>query len=362
MPDLITQLAESAPNYDLFQAMSLLERSEPERAAIGTSVGLDEAVRLSADVTLSFMPSDVSAVRHSKREGPPLTLFTSVLSLAGAHGPLPVPWTERLLDRRREKDPSGLEFLDIFNQRMLAFLFRNRKKHQWGLNTKGVADAPVTRSLDNLSGLGRAAGARAPGGEQAWLRHAGLQGPAPRSMTTLLALLNDRLKIRLTGRQFVGAWYPLSETDRAVLGRRHGLKGQRLAGGRRLGEETTLGRRAWDQSAGIELEAPALPIAQYLSLLPGGPAHVLLAWLACNHLQSEVEIRLCMAMQMPTGDHLAAQAALKAVMGLGSVQGPRLGLTSWLHGGHRPQGYREVAFAPARFKVRMDPLVERETE
>jgi hypothetical protein len=84
--------------------------------------------------------------------------------------------------------------------------------------------------------------------------------------------------------------------------------------------------------------------------------------LACNHLQSEVEIRLCMAMQMPTGDHPAAQAALKAVLGLGSVQGPRLGLTSWLHGGHRPQGDRKVAFAPARFKVRMDPLVERETE
>jgi type VI secretion system protein ImpH len=257
LSDLITQLAESAPNYELFQAMSLLERSEPERAPIGTSVGLDEALRLSADVTLSFMPSDVSAVRHSKREGPPLTLLTSVLSLAGAHGPLPVPWTERLLDRRRDKDASGLEFLDIFNQRMLAFLYRNRKKHQWGLNTKGVADAPVTRSLDHLSGLGRAAGARAPGGEQAWLRHAGLQGPAPRSMTTLLALLNDRLKIRLSGRQFVGAWYPLDETDRAVLGRRHGVNGQRLAGGRRLGEETTLGRRAWDQSAGIELETTA---------------------------------------------------------------------------------------------------------
>jgi type VI secretion system protein ImpH len=181
-------------------------------------------------------------------------------------------------------------------------------------------------------------------------------------MTTLLALLNDRLKIRLSGRQFVGAWYPLSETDRAVLGRRNGIQGQRMAGGRRLGEETTLGRRAWDQSAGIELETPALPIAQYLSLLPGGPAHVLLAWLASSHLQSEVEIRLCITMQMPTGDRPAAQAALQAVMGLGCAQGPRLGLTSWLLGAPRPPGDSKVAFAPARFKVRMDPFVERETE
>jgi type VI secretion system protein ImpH len=160
----------------------------------------------------------------------------------------------------------------------------------------------------------------------------------------------------------VGAWYPLSETDRAVLGRRDGLKGQRLAGGRRLGEETTLGRRAWDQSAGIELETPALPIAQYLSLLPGGPAHVLLAWLACNHLQSEVEIRLCITMQMPTGKHPAVQAARHALMGLGSVQGPRLGLSSWLLGAPRAPGDSKVAYAPARFKVRMDAFVERETE
>jgi hypothetical protein len=67
-------------------------------------------------------------------------------------------------------------------------------------------------------------------------------------------------------------------------------------------------------------------------------------------------------MQMPTGDRPAAQAALQAVMGLGCAQGPRLGLTSWLLGAPRPPGDSKVAFAPARFKVRMDPFVERETE
>ena len=59
MRDLITQLAEAPQSFDLFQAMSILERSEPDLAPVGTSLGLDEALRLSADVTLSFMPSDV---------------------------------------------------------------------------------------------------------------------------------------------------------------------------------------------------------------------------------------------------------------------------------------------------------------
>jgi type VI secretion system protein ImpH len=361
MRDLITQLAEAPQSFDLFQAMSILERSEPDLAPVGTSLGLDEALRLSADVTLSFMPSDVSAVLRSKREGPPMTLMTSALSLAGAHGPLPVPVTELLLDRRRERDMAGLEFLDIFNQRLLAFLYRGRKKHQLGLSSKGIEDAPVARCLDDLSGLGRAAGARAPGGEQAWLRHAGLQGPAPRSMSTLLALLSDRLKIDFGGRQFVGAWHPVAPSERAVLGRRRGLNGKRTPGGRRLGVDTTLGRRGWDQAAAIELHAFALPLADYLSLLPGGANHALLGWLATRHLQSDVEIRLCLTLQGPGPGTARAPQVQARTFGLGGSGGPRLGLTSWLHGSSSAPGSVGAVYASARFRVRMDHPVENGT-
>ena len=351
--DLITQLADEPQNFDLFQAMSILERSEPDRAPLGTSVGLDEALRLSADVTLTFMPSDVSAVRVSKREGPPLTLLTSALSLAGSHGPLPVPLTERLLERRRERDMAGLEFLDIFNQRLLAFLYRGRKKHRLGLSAKSSDGSPVARSLDYLSGLGRTAGARAPGGEQAWLRHAGLQGPAPRSMATLLALLSDRLKITFGGRQFVGAWHSVAPSERAVLGRSEGLNGKRTLGGRLLGLETTLGGRGWDQSAAIQLHATSLMLTDYLSLLPGGANHILLGWLASRHLQSDVEIRLCLTLQgLVSGSTSSLQAKLRA-FGLGGSR-IRLGLTSWLHGAKPALGGEVTVYASACFRVRID--------
>ncbi len=358
MRDLITQLAEAPQSFDLFQAISLLERSEPDRASVGTSLGLDEALRFSADVTLSFMPSDVSAVLLSKREGPPLTLSTSALSLAGAHGPLPVPVTERLLDRRRERDMAGLEFLDIFNQRLLAFLYRGRKKHHLGFSFKGIDDSPVARSLDDLSGLGRAAGAYAPSGEQAWLRHAGLQGPAPRSMSTLLALLSDRLKITFRGRQFVGAWHPVASSERAVLGRPVGLTGRGTPGGRRLGVDTTLGRRGWDQSAAIELHASALPLVDYLSLLPGGANHALLGWLASRHLQSDVEIRLCLTLQGLVSGPLPAPKAQAQAYKIGGSDGPRLGLTSWLHGASPGLGNLGVVYGSARFRVRLEHRVE----
>lgn len=195
MSDLMSLLRDDPHAFDLFQAISILERSEPARAPVGTSVGMDEALRLKAQVEMSFAPSDISDLDDSKQPGPPLTLKSPVLTLAGSQGPLPTPFTELLMDRRRARDNSGLDFLDIFNQRLLGFLYRSRRKHHMALSTGSINEAPIVRSLDALASLGRAEGVRGPDGEQAWLRHAGLQGAAPRSMVSLLAVVRDRMGV-----------------------------------------------------------------------------------------------------------------------------------------------------------------------
>ena len=336
-------LREQPHGFDLFQAISILERSEPSRAPVGTSVGLDEAVRLAAQVSCAFAPSDVASVHDSSRPGPPLTLSSPVLSLAGAHGPLPMPYTEMLLERHRLRDPAPLEFLDIFNQRLLGFLYRSRRKHHLALCGDGVGEAPLVRCLDALASLGRAEGVRGPHGEQAWLRHAALQGAAPRSMTSLLAVLRDRLGIHFTGQQFVGGWHPLAPLDRARL---HGRPAGMQAG---LGMGASLGARAWDQGAGMALDAPPLPPAQFASLLPGGASNALLGWLVARHLQCslQVELKLQLAGRPDTrlvGPPLAAAAIPLA---------PQLGLSAWLCS---PAGARAgpVHYQPSRFLLSLD--------
>src|SRR5438874_10092041 len=104
MPDLIEHLQSRPQGFDLFQALSVIERAFAGRPPIGTSLGLDEPVRLAAQVDLAFAASDISTVEESRRPGPPLTLRTSALSLAGANGPLPIAFTELLLERRRAGD------------------------------------------------------------------------------------------------------------------------------------------------------------------------------------------------------------------------------------------------------------------
>jgi type VI secretion system protein ImpH len=321
MSDLISHLRQNPHRYDIFQAISLLERAEPDRAGVGTSLGLDEALRLAAHVDFGFASSDIHSISDSKRPGPQLTLSSGTVSLAGAQGPLPIPFTELLIERQRLRDRAGLEFLDIFNQRLLAFLYRGRRKHHIALAGGKLDEAPQVRALDALSGLGRAEGARAPDGQQSWLRHAGLQGAAPRSMASLLALIRDRLAIRFNGRQFVGSWSPLAAPERASLSRRAGCG---------LGAGAALGNRAWDQEAGIELSTPPLHHDQFMALLPGGRSHRLLGWLAGRHQQRAMRVMLQLSINSPPPSCLSSSA----------LHAPRLGLTSWLGAPEKVQGPR----------------------
>jgi type VI secretion system protein ImpH len=335
MSDLMSRLRKSPHDFDLFQAISLLERSEPGREPVGTSLGLDEAVRLAAQVDLGFAPSDVSSIDGSERPGPPLTLKSSAFSLAGAQGALPMPFTEMILERRRLRDHAGLDFLDIFNQRLLGFLYRSRRKHRLALGAAGTNDAPLVRSLDALSGLGRAEGAQAPNGELAWLRHAGVQGAAPRSMASLLSVVRDRLGVHFSGRQFVGGWNALAVDEQASLHDRTRPFGMQS----RLGMGACLGARAWDQGAGMELSAPPLDAAMFSSLLPGGDASTLLGWLVARHLQRNIQVAVRLDLKEQPSTRLGHADPLA----------PRLGLSAWLCS---PAGTRTQDAAAERAPVR----------
>lgn len=308
---MIAELAANPYGFNLFQAISLLERSQAHLAPLGRGDGRHEAVRLTGAVSLGFPGSDIARVSLGPDFKGPYALSTGVMTLAGAHGPLPLPLTETVIARTAAKDHATADFLDIFNHRFLSFLYRSRKKHGMGLNWQSPQSSALASCLDHLSSLGLKAGLHAPGGEVSWLRHAGLVGGAPRSMSGLLALVSDRFGLRAQGTQFRGGWRSLEPVDVRVLG------GQ---SGPRLGSTAVLGTRVWDQSAGITLELAGLSMARLQALLPGAAEHALLGWTIRRYLQSEVTVEIALSPQ--AGRHKPAV--------LGSTDGPRLGWTSWL--------------------------------
>ena len=327
---LVERLGNRPQGFNLFQAISLLERASPQLAPVGKGDGQTESVRLKSVVSLGFQPSDVSRVGPGEDGGEAWILATPVMSLAGAQGPLPLPFTEMVLERTAARDHATADFLDIFNHRFLAFLYRSRKKHHMGLNWLSPQSSSLAMCLDALSALGLKTGAGAPPGEATWLRHAGLLGGAPRSMTGLLALLSDRLGVSARGRQFCGGWRNLELRDISRLSGR----------GPRLGRSAVLGRRVWDQSAGITLELSGLSLRRLKRLLRGGEEHELVRRLVRRYLQQDVGVEMVLQID---GRELKPSI-------LGQKEPLRLGWTSWLVSSTPCAG----SLDPARFRLQDD--------
>ena len=331
---LVERLVDRPQGFNLFQAISLLERVSPQLAAVGKGEGQTESVRLRSVVSLGFQASDVSKVSADAQDGEAYALATAVMSLAGAHGPLPLPFTEMVLERTAARDHATADFLDIFNHRFLAFLYRSRKKHHMGLNWQSPQASSLAACLDSLSALGLKAGVRAPLGETTWIRHAGLMGGAPRSMTGLLAMLSDRLGVRAMGRQFCGGWRNLEPRDVARLTASLPNRAPRL------GRSAVLGKRVWDQSAGISIELSGLTLRRLRRFLKGGEEHELVKWMVRRYLQQDVGVEMVLRLE---GSQLKPSI-------LGPKEPLRLGWTSWLVGRSPPT----AAVAPARFKLHDD--------
>ncbi|QGZ64853.1 type VI secretion system baseplate subunit TssG [Paraburkholderia acidisoli] len=360
---LIARLTANPQRFDLFQAISLLERATPWARPLGRGNGAGEAVRLSGHVSLTFEPSDVRGVRAQAlpegdadvaRAPNPVadrnvnrnvdrpadanyaprttyTLSTPVLTLAGANAPLPMAFTELVLERRAQRDTATGDLLDIFNHRFLSFLYRSRKKHAPALNWRSPHASALAGTLDAASNLGLRAGVQGPRGARPWLRHAGLMSAAPRSMAGLTALLSDRLGVTVRGAQFVGGWREIDAADSLRLAR---TAAPRLGGPHGV---AVLGRRTWDQASGICLEFPALSRERFEALLPGGADHALAAWLVRAYLQQDFDVQFVL--------HLAPQPrACEA----GGAHAARLGWTTWLGAPRHPNH----ASAPVRFAMR----------
>ena len=333
MSDLITQLKQDPFQFGLFQAASLLERialGQGDTASWGPS---DHPVRFKSDITLGFPAGDIQSIRPE--DSGSYQVYTSLMCLAGSRGPLPLVFTEMLLASRRNKDHAPVDFMDVFNHRLLHLLFQAKQKYHLSLGARHLADMPLLRFVDASASLGFKE-KKAVNEEAIWLQHAALMGAAPRSMSSLLAMLQDRLGIRFEAQQFFGEWLLIDPSEQASLGR--GLKNKSAA---QLGVNATLVIRAWHQGAGILLQAKNLTPQAYQKLLPGESCHRKLKWLVQQHQSSNY--RVCL--QIHLKDRYFKPAGLGA-------QGPRLGLTAWLaHAAPVAENIASVtrSLSPSRF-------------
>lgn len=351
---VIGQLLAEGYRFNFFQAVRLLTLCEPDRAPVGHDASpRQEVVRFGAHASMEFPASQIDdIIRHRDPDRPPhmaVNFFGLTTPISG----LPQHYTEIVLERLARKDRALLEFLNLFNHRLLSLFYRAWEKYHFWIaaehallreraalsiggetlrdfvvNERPQLD-PLGQVLLSLVGLGNPAAryvmserdhleTRTGIADQTWRFYAGLLSQRHRSAIGLESLLSDHFGWPVRVQALVGRWLHLEAADRTRLKR---------GGNTRLGSETVAGQKVWEVQGKFRLRIGPLGYEQFCSLLPIGDAHEPLTQLtrfyAGQHLDFDLELQL----------HTAEIPPLRC--GDRTGIGARLGWNTWLPAGRK---------------------------
>ena len=303
--------------FEFVQAVRILELLRPDSVPLG--IGLDprrEALALAGALSPAFPVSAIGPLRRSPprslalrldEAAPQPQLQVNGFGLGGPDGPLPGAYQEWLQNRLRNKDTSAAAFLDMFQHRLLALLYRARRKYRVADPLPGAARSPADVILRGIAGLhlGTRQPAAPDADSRALLARAGLFANQRRSLAAFDVLAYHQFRVPVRCSPFAGGWRTLAEANRTRIGQR-GLNC-------RLGHDAVAGRRIWDEHRGIRIHVGPLSLGQYEAFLPGGPCHAELKALGAAYfgadLYQHVELHLARG-QQPLA-RLSAKAPLR---------------------------------------------------
>lgn len=320
---VIDWLFDEGHRFDFFQAVALLEAHlAPPLRSVGEGEQPSlEAVRFRSTIKLAFPETDVAAVKRPEEQGDPASMIVNFLGLAGAMGPLPLPFAELLAQRAARGDTAMRDFLDIFNHRLVSIVYRSRKRHRIGLGVASPADDDAARYLAALVGLGTPAVQNRLGiPDRTLFHHGGVFSREVRSVIGLEAVLRHHFGVAIEVRPLTGCYCVLERDDWTTIG----PSGKNRA----LGKGAVLGVRVWDQEAAYDLKVGPLDFEAYGRFLPGGDALGPLCDLAQFYAGEVHEIRVRVVLR---ADEVRPAR-------LGKAHGARLGTTAWLGPGPDPEG------------------------
>jgi len=290
-------------------------------------VNLDDATPRNHVDHLRSDDATTAMVKSFKTQSTPAEITVNFLGLAGGLGALDIPTTELILQRRSRSDEALKDFLDIFNHRLVSLLYRIRKHHRVGLGFTAPGEDQISNYLFSIIGLGTAnLRGRMLVRDRSLLHYAGILAQSPRSMAGLERILSDYFQVEVKGRQFVGEWHELDESQWTVIGR----SGQN----QRLGRDTVvLGTRVWNQEARFEIELGPLTFSQFFGFLPTSWRFGVLCDLIKFYVQDRFNfsIRLTVDDKDIPGSRLMPAEAYES----GVLRPDTVGLLSWtsrLHG------------------------------
>lgn len=278
-------------------------------------------VRFRSRMGFEFPGSDISRLTPASAPETFPEMVVNFLGLAGAHAPLPSVYSEQLL---RQGTSALRDFLDIFNQRLILLMYRVHEMHHPELTPISPDQGLAANHLYSLFGLGRdpesASRQRLAVPDRALLDYSGLLAHRPRSAKGLQRILSDYFAVPVEVEQFTGAWLDLSQDQWTRIGARQG-------GNNDLGGGAILGKRVWDQHAGVTVRLGPLDLDTFESFLPDGAAYKPLCDLTRFFLGDEFDYSFQLELRR---DQIPWSASSKPVDTKKGIRQMALGRLAWL--------------------------------
>ncbi len=350
-PPLVTTLREEPYRFSFFQAVRVLERMF--RHSVGTDANPeDELIRFRAYQSLLFPPSEICSIDDEKKgddqDGRRLTMTVPFMGLTGPSGALPRHYSELAIDRLRQKDRTLVDFLDLFNHRLISLFYRAWQRNRFWI---GYERADMDRDhfredpskyrtfvteirphqdlfsqcLLDLSGMGSPAlryrasvrnelSSRTTVADLTVRFYAGLLAQQHRSASGLEGILQDFFDVRIQVQQFVGQWLLLDESNQTQM-----VEG----GNTQLGVTAVAGQRFWDVQGRIRIQVGPMTYAQFQDFLPSGTAHRKMGDLARLYagLTLDIDAQLVLSAEEVPSCQLSCSAP------------PQLGWNTWVRCG-----------------------------
>jgi type VI secretion system protein ImpH len=172
---------------------------------------------------------------------------------------------ELIFQRAVRGDTAARDFLDIFNHRLISFVYRIRKKHRIGLGVSSPEEDSAAGHLYSLLGLGFPELKNRLGvNDRALLTHTLTLGNDTRSLEGLVAILRHHFGVGIEAIPLTGSFHAIESSDRTAIGR--------TGRNRVLGRDAVLGGRFWDQESAFEIRVGPMKLDTFLRFLPSGDA------------------------------------------------------------------------------------------
>lgn len=291
--DLKRRLFEETWEFDFFEAVRLLERWQNRGVTVGHAGPYrSEGIRFRSDPMLSFPASDLGPLEiQTAGEVDPATghapaIFRRIsgkrphrglagreqtyripvyfMGLYGSQAPTPIYLTELINFSDAESVSDLVDFLDIFNHRLVSLYYRAGTKYRYPLRFEPGGEDEISTWLLSFVGLGSPvvnplAGVPA----DRLLRYVGLLSLRTRPGAALERVLSDwfdRLPVGVE--ELILRWVDIPPEQRNRLGS--------PGANNRLGEDLCVGERLRDLSGKIRIRIGPVGWEEFLRLLPDG--------------------------------------------------------------------------------------------